>query len=85
MQDAISSNCKLQPNGNLSAPICTGSKLHTDGDYCLNPPQEQSYSIRELDPIQNYYCDKTDQNCKFCKWNGLNQETTQSDCEPKLS
>ena len=44
---SIDSNCKLQPTGNLSAPICTGSKLNTYGDYCLEPPLEQSY-IRSI-------------------------------------
>uniref|UniRef100_A0A6C0LD55 Uncharacterized protein n=1 Tax=viral metagenome TaxID=1070528 RepID=A0A6C0LD55_9ZZZZ len=81
--NSIDSNCKLQPKGNLSKPICTGVKLKTSEDYCLEPPLKQRY-IRSINPIQNYYCDENYQNCKFCKWiDQDNQSTTQIDCEPK--
>lgn len=83
--ETISSNCKLKTTGgNLTHPICTGVKLKTsDGYYCDNPPLKQR-DIRSIDPIQNYYCDENDQNCKFCKWiDQDNQSTTQIYCEPK--
>ena len=82
----ISRNCKLaKAGGKLTNPICTGDKLNTYKNFCVNPPLEQR-DIRSIDPIQNYYCDENDQNCKFCKWNDQeNQITTQIYCEPKPS
>ena len=86
MSGNISPNCKLLSRGGyLKNPICTGRKLNTTKDryYCLNPPLTQNY-IRSINPIQNYYCDENNQNCKFCEWiDGDNQSTTQIDCEPK--
>jgi len=85
MQRNISPNCKLRSKGGyLKNPICTGRQLHTtDGYFCLNPPIEQNL-IRSFEPIQNYYCDENNQNCKFCEWiDQDNQSTTQIDCEPK--
>ena len=61
---SISPNCKLQPTGNLSAPICTGVKLKTWDEYCLNTG-ETNPGIRSINPIQNYYCDEDNKNKNF--------------------